>query len=419
MREEKLFRAIGEIDGDLVKEAANYEHKKTAWWKYGTLVAGLLLVVAAGKFSDLFAIPDTNIPDGIVAEGPETIPSTEDVAESAEGSVGELVQNETGDNAAEEVESSQFAKRDVLDFTMTFGDMGYEGMMAYEMLDFGHPWKETDEITTLPVIENNSIYNMQNIHDPHPLYGEEYDPLLEWLAEAAEFFGMVQIESTIKEDRVFVENEEISIEVNGNMEMTIEFKNGISLPEEFDLSNQATREETYAVAEYLVEQYGELLGMKEPQISISDGDYTFFAERLHNEIIVYEKGNDARETLLNYHFNRAEFTAWEDEGLWYIRICRTAMEPILGEYEIITAEEAIKLLDEGQFDTTYHESEFPGIEYVRDVELVYHMSFADDYKPYYRFWVEVPAEKLENGLNTYVAYYVPAVEIAYMDITFN
>lgn len=47
------------------------------------------------------------------------------------------------------------------------------------------------------------------------------------------------------------------------------------------------------------------------------------------------------------------------------------------------------------------------------------MSFIDDYKPYYRFWVEVPAEKQENGLNTYVAYYVPAVETAYLEITFN
>lgn len=396
MREEKLFRAIGQIDGELVEEAANYKRRRAVWWKYGTLAAGLLLLVAVGRFTDLFSVPDGN----------EVTPGTE---------MGESV----ADNVKEEIENVQNAEKDILDFTMNFDGMGFQGVMAYEMPKLGHPWQETDEITTLPVIENNSIYNMENLSDPHPLYGEEYDPLLGWLAEAADFFEMGEIEPTIKKDCVFVENEEIEIEVNGDMEMKIHFENGIALPDEFELSNKATREETYAVAEYLVDQYSKLLGMENPEISICDGDYTFDAQRDRNEVRVYEKGDTARETLLNYHFNYVRFVADEDLGLWLIHIVRNDMESVLGEYEIISVEEATKRLGEGKFDTTYHESEFPGVEYIRDVELMYYMSFIDDYKPYYCFWVEVPAEKQENGLNTYVAYYVPAVELAYLELTFN
>ena len=389
MREEKLFRAIGQIDGDLVEEAEQFKPKKRRnWWKYGTLVAGLILLICSEEYvsNNLNKTENMELPE---------------------------------DTEEDEVESVQFAKRDVLDFTMTFEGMGFQGIMGYEMLDLGHPWQETDEITTLPVIENNSIYNMENLQKDHPLYGEEYDPLIEWLTEAAEFFGMEEIEPTIKKDYVYISNEDIQIKVDGDMKMRIEFLNECALPEEYNISTEATREETYALAEYLVAQYNDLLGMENPQISIRDGDYTFSAERGHNDIRVYEKGDTARETLLNYYFNYVEFTAWEDRGLWFIDIVRMDTEPVLGEYEIISVEEATKRLGEGQYDTTYLESEFPGVEYVRDVELVYYLSSIDDYKPYYRFWVEVPAEKQENGLNTYVAYYVPAAELAYLEITFN
>lgn len=401
MREEKLFRAIGQIDGNLVEEATNYKPKKTTWWKYGTLVAGLILMICGEKFASQNLMPNEN--------------STLEKQEMESGTeIGELV----AENIEENVEDVQNAEKDILNFTMTFDGMGFQGIMAYEMPNLGHPWSETDEIDTLPVIDNHSIYNLENLSDPHPLYGEEYDPLLEWLAEAAEFFGMEEIEPTIKKDRVVISNEDILIEVNGDMEMKIEFLNGISLPQGYNATNQATREETYKLAEYFVTEYGELLNMENLQIAIGDGEYTFDAQRDRNSIRVYEKGESAAETLLNYYFNYVRFVAHEERGLWLIHIVRRDTE-FLGEYEIISVEEATKRLGDGQFDTTYHESEFPGVEYVRDVELMYYMSFTDDYKPYYRFWVEVPAEKQENGLNTYVAYYVPAVEMAYLEITFN
>jgi len=54
-------------------------------------------------------------------------------------------------------------------------------------------------------------------------------------------------------------------------------------------------------------------------------------------------------------------------------------------------------------------------EYIRRVELIYRdESWAELYMPYYKFYVELPIFKRENGLNTYGAFYVPAVEGKYI-----
>lgn len=57
----------------------------------------------------------------------------------------------------------------------------------------------------------------------------------------------------------------------------------------------------------------------------------------------------------------------------------------------------------------------PGAEYVEDVELLYLLGRREQYfMPYYRFLVELPQEARENGLKSYGAYYVPAVEEEYL-----
>jgi hypothetical protein len=55
------------------------------------------------------------------------------------------------------------------------------------------------------------------------------------------------------------------------------------------------------------------------------------------------------------------------------------------------------------------------LEYVAKVELVYRTGGTEQYfMPYYRFYVELPDMERENGLKTYGAYYVPAVEGEYI-----
>lgn len=69
---------------------------------------------------------------------------------------------------------------------------------------------------------------------------------------------------------------------------------------------------------------------------------------------------------------------------------------------------------QGHYITSVPEG-LPGEEYVAMAELVYHTSCFDEvYMPYYRFLVELPDMQVGNGLKTYGAYYVPAVDQKYI-----
>ena len=97
-----------------------------------------------------------------------------------------------------------------------------------------------------------------------------------------------------------------------------------------------------------------------------------------------------------------------------IRIYNPDLSEKTGEYPVISVQEAKELLLNGNYITTVP-YEMPGKEYIARVELVYRKgTYETYYMPYYRFYVEVPYEERENGLKTYGAYYVPAVEGKYL-----
>lgn len=86
----------------------------------------------------------------------------------------------------------------------------------------------------------------------------------------------------------------------------------------------------------------------------------------------------------------------------------------VGDYPIIDSQQAKELLSKGNYITTAP-YEMPGLEYVEKVELGYRAGEREAYfMPYYRFYVELPEDERENGLKTYGAYYVPAVDGAYI-----
>lgn len=374
MREEKLFRAIGQVDGDLIEEAATAgPGKRTAWWKYGVLVASVVIVIAVGLVVGLQKGSDS------------------EVAKETEGK---------------------------MDFTIVFDGMGYEGIMGYEMLEQGNPWKETDEISTLPIFENNSCYAVETYPNDVNISQERYEEMEAWASEVAAFLGMEEYTEDRNTENVIAESEAIRIKVDGDMKMRIKFLSPVSLPEKYNTSIEATMEETYALAEYILAEYGEIFGLKNPQIAVIESDYNIYGERYHHDIRFYEEGSTAAETVVNYYFDYASFILNETGELWFIDITHKD-KIVLAECDVISVDEAVDDLLNGEYATSYYGDTVPTEEYIRDVELTYYMSFWDDYKPYYRFWVEVPEEKRENGLNTYVAYYVPAVEGAYLEITFN
>lgn len=59
----------------------------------------------------------------------------------------------------------------------------------------------------------------------------------------------------------------------------------------------------------------------------------------------------------------------------------------------------------------------PGSEYIAKAELVYRSGPLEEMLiPYYRFYVLLPEEELSGeGLKSYGAYYVPAIEDEYIE----
>lgn len=394
MREEKLFRALGEIDSDLIEQAektsitklrepkksgANgWPGKLASWIKYSGLVAGVLLIACItawiGKIQDM-----------------ENLQTTESIV-------------------ALDTENS------LMNFTIEFDGMGFEGIMGYEMPQQGNPWKKTDVITTLPIFANTTVYKRPQSTEWLPM--ERYMQMETWLFEIMTLLEMDACSIDRNVTECVAENESIKVTIDGDMHLRIEFKNGLDIPKAYNVSKEATVEETREVAEYVLREYGELFAMENPQITITESDYTFYGERYHHQAYFYEKGDTAKDTLLNYRFSYGGYSLDEEGRLWFVDIVRRDWN-VIGEYEVISLEKATEKLLQGEYATSYYGDSIPIAEYIREIELTYYLSFLEDFKPYYKFWVEIPAEKQENGLNTYVAYYVPAIEGAYVDVTFN
>ncbi len=315
--------------------------------------------------------------------------------------------------------------------------MGYEGYMAHDITDLinANPWNEDMKLTHLPVIKNKLTFKeMQKAENP------DYDLMERLLKETAQSFGMDTANIPITNDvpdeetkkviiakfggevpegyfdigRLFIEDENYKIEVDTSYTVKVDFKLPIKLPSTYNFTYYATYGETYKVAEYLKEEYAEFIGMKNPVINISGGDFNIYAEQSYG-ISFYEEGSDNIRSILNYHFNTVDFYCNDDGALFLARKYYTDLSDVVGEYPIIDTKEALVLLENGNYITTVPQ-EFEGAEYVKKVELVYRTNITEKlFMPYYRFYVELPDMKHENGLNDYGAYYVPAVKGQYIE----
>lgn len=334
-------------------------------------------------------------------------------------------------------------KLPILPVTDNFYEGGsFEGLMAYEISELvdKNPWSESEELTTLPVYKNKLTYQGNTGH----YLGADKDKMKELLLNVAGRLGMdvdnLKITDntpmTFPEASFIIADKGITIEVDEEMTATITFAPAISLPEEYNFNYNSTYEECEAIAEYLKEEYKDLLGMQDPQINIDGGDYSRISDEgiptidpktgdinyvfttlgyeQKYSIEFYEADGDNTSQIINYNFNKVIFYSDGDGKLDMVRVFQPDISDKVGDYPIITVEKAKELLKNGNFVTTVVDEEMPGMEYVAKVELVYRTGLSEKYfMPYYRFYLELPNLE-ENGMKTYGAYYVPAVEGKYL-----
>lgn len=312
--------------------------------------------------------------------------------------------------------------------------MGFEGYLAYDVSELcvGNLWRESDNLQTLPVYRNPVEYDRAGA----PVGNVDLDVMRVRAQEVANRLGVdaeIRDNAPSEEEKaavlkklgeipagyfdpteVTVQGDGVKITVGASLTAGIVFDPARELPEGYHFGYYASREDMEKVLDYLAGEYRTLLAMEDPQVCVTGGDYNIYGEQMYR-IEAFDAAGDAAQRLINYSFNSADFSCDEQGRLWIVRLSGADLSQKVGDYPIITVEQAEKLLLEGRYITNVP-YELPGEEYVKSVELLYLNGRLEEYfMPYYRFLVELPEAARENGLNTYGAYYVPAVEEAYLE----
>jgi len=317
--------------------------------------------------------------------------------------------------------------------------MGYEGYTAYDISELvnANPWNEDFKLSTLPVYQNTFNYDENNFES-----GVDLDKIRKFILEIANRAGLDENNLTVTYDtpdeeekqkiidkfnsagvtvpkgyftptKLIINSQGIEIEADSSMTATVHFEPALTVPSEYNFTHFSSYNDKCDVAEYLKTKYKSLIGIENPQADIFGGDYNIYGQQQYS-VGFFEDGQDKTEKIINYNFNRVTFANDDDGKLFIVRICQPDLSVKAGDYPVISSNEARQLLIKGNFITTVP-YEFSGEEFVEKTELIYRTDKNEKYfMPYYRFYVELPELKQEDGLKTYGIYYVPAVESEYI-----
>ena len=403
MKAEDISNALNEINEEYI-ESANERRKnkarKNAWIKWFSAAAAIAVICFAG--AKLFYINDP------IVYAPEDDP----VAPPGEN------ETEYGGTLPilEYIESNTTA-------------YGFEGYMAYDIseLSNGNPWNEDMVFDTLPVYRNNSF---SEVGIAYPGIGEEaMNEKLNGIAETidSEIQGIIEKtyvgdfssgtgipDDFVTDIKADFGNCTIEIQSNGGVVASYNGFDGAELPKEYSFTyNNTTEGEAFESIKYIYENYGGIIGLPEATF-VTSKEYTFIGEEIR-DYRIYDFSGDEINDMLNFAFNEVQLAPNDEGKLMLIRINdKLSCGEKIGDYPIISPEEATDMLLEGGYITTVP-YEMPGKKYIAKCELVYRSGISENiWMPYYRFLVELPEMAQENGLKNFGAYYVPAVEVKYI-----
>ncbi len=397
MKAEDISKAMNGIDEDFIEsanETRKPKAKTNAWIKWVSAAAAIAIIAFIGA----------------KAITPEIEPEQNDFP------IGEVGGSET----------VYGARLPILEYTES--DMtayGFEGYMAYDIseLENGNPWNEKMVFEALPVYRNNSF---NEIGIAYPGIGEE--AMLKKLNDLTggehgeieyTYIGDYTSGTGISDDFVTsIEADfgEITIELQSNGGVVAKYNGfeGVELPEGYSFTYSSTSEgEAYKTIAYLYENYGEIIGLAEATF-VTSKEYNFSGEEIRSYNI-YDFSGDIINDMLNFSFNEIQLAPNDEGKLMLIRINdKLSCAEKIGDYPIISPDEAKDMLIEGGYITTVP-CEMPGEKYIANIELIYRSGIGENiWMPYYRFLVELPEMAQENGLKNFGAYYVPAVEAEYI-----
>ena len=394
MKTKKFSEAMNEIKDKYYEEAVSFQAKRNrrGWVKWGTMAACIVLVVYIGIQELSQESQKTTIPLPLLT-------------------------------ISENISAG----------------MGFEGYMAYDISELvnGNPWHETTQLSTLPVYQNQLTYD-----ENYQALGANEKEMKTFLLDVATRLGLNKKTLHITDNtpnkaekaaitkkfeavgervpkgyfsptKVIGEEEGIEISVSPSMTATIDFDPALGLPDNLSFTHHSSYEDIQKVADYLKENYKELIAMEKPEVNIYGGDYDIYDRQAYH-LEFFEASGDVFEEIINYNFNRVAFYCDDEGKLFLARVYNPNLSEKMGDYPIITKDEATELLLNGNYMTSVP-YEVPGRDYIAKAELVYRTGEQEKYyMPYYRFYVELQEEVRDGGIKTYGAYYVPAIERSYI-----
>lgn len=452
MNSERIFKVIGEIDGDLIEGLATCVSPPKnicSIKRISVLAACAFLVVGLGLLvmqnSELFgnnAILTSSTPSGRGYSGSAGLGNS--IANSKAASESSSSNDGASGNPAYITSSNRFpselkpsANLPVLTLPknpLVSGGMGSEDYMAYSISDLKteNPWSPDENIQVLPVFKRTKDINQAGY-----TFDADTDAMKKKLTEVGLNFGVYisNTEMNIQNDPVWLpsgskmvtsgvwaKKDNITLGVSGQLTFEANFAPSIPLPEGSKLGIGLQYDELKKADEYLIKQYRSWLGMQNPETDIEGGDYEIDGKEQNYFVKVFDNSGSIIDKIINYNLYSAGFFGDKNGDLQAIRFTTPDTNNI-GNYPIVTSAQAEQLLVAGKCISNSSAEKFPGEQYVRKCELIYRADSLDNILiPYYRFYVEDPSWKTANGMNVYGAYYVPAVEqkyIANMPIHFS
>ncbi len=488
MKKDKLLEALDGISEKYINEAApkGIGKKSAVLSKAGliaacfVLVCGIALLIPLSKKE-----PPENIPSGDVAWGSaeetgvetETEESTASITEDTETKLPPVT--ETDSAPSSETESTPGTESDettpsepvyinglpALNQSSLPSGFGYEGLSVFYPweLDTNNPWNDNVSLATLPVFENYVAKTSQGLYGMAPIFLSEED-MIERLQTVAEKHGK-EIKCTVYE-RIgkYSSNDEDefgTLEVYGICEdviLSVGSMGGVSCYFDYSRvwyemsdaeraehgaydikpielgpltpkSDTVTKEELNLIIDLINSVFPDSIstdvseGYREIGYAGKTGEKSIFPY-----VYFFDRSDDVTENILNYNFSSYRIIFSDDmsriEG-FSLPSDMSLYTGKLGDYPIITADEARAYLLAGDYLTTVPEfemiAETISYDQVHKCELVYLTSMLNrQFLPYYKFHVRIkdgesPVVNADGELlKHYGVFYVPAVREEYL-----
>ena len=293
---------------------------------------------------------------------------------------------------------------------------GYEAECLYDpmTLDYANPWEEDAVLESLPVYQNLAYTDGSGA----PVYLSE-EAMRRLAEETAASLG-TQIQSTALDLHrgsplcLQAETDLGILRVWGDGAVQFTFSEPLPLPR--DEGTDPTGETLL----YLAQNYP-WIDLEQPVAEIEQS-YNFYGESGPASYSLYDGSGELSARILSYHFGSYSFRFTEDGKLQSFSKTNDLdySAQLLGDYPIISATEAEKLLLEGSYFSSVPREELrEGTIRAEDIvktELVYRSgNLSEVYQPYYCFYVRLVGSHLKaDGLQSVGYFYVPALEAQYL-----